>query len=84
MNVPVLTAGIVLTLGSVAGETAARSIGQNGIALLLELLFLPGFVLLAFGLIMARPTTEGEEIAAPTPLPPPRIASPESKETKSP
>ena len=70
MNPYVLLSGIVLTLTSFLGEAGARAIGQYGLSLVLQLLFLPGFVLLGFGLILDRSTTEGEERAAPTPLSP--------------
>ena len=71
MNPYVLLSGIVLTLTSFLGEAGARAIGQYGLSLVLQLLFLPGFVLLGFGLILDRSTTEGEERAAPTPISPP-------------
>lgn len=65
-----VAAGLIMTVGSFLGETGLRSIGQYGPALALEILIFPGLILFAFGLIMGRYTTEGEEIAPPAPDPP--------------
>lgn len=50
MNLAVALAGGLLLIGSLVSETIARGSGHPGLALVLELLMVPGIIVLLLGL----------------------------------
>ena len=67
MNAPVIVTGLALFVVSIVGETLARNVGLYGIALVLELLFLPAIIVLVLGVVGGTQPPDRGETAAPLP-----------------